>query len=138
MGDFTTFNESLYEILSVDLLQQREQHYAHCIFSNGSPLPNCVAFLDRTKVFRTRLRRSYLNEKACALGLKRGHCLVYITVTSLDGLSLHLYGTESGRRHNMTIFWQSSLDGILAKLFDCRWATVLPILNFYVKMRPWL
>ena len=39
---------------------------------------------------------------SCYFGHKRMHCLVYQTITTPDGLILHMYGPEEGRRHDLT------------------------------------
>lgn len=99
----------------VDLLQTRARLYADCIMESGAPLPNCVGFIDGTKIFMTRPGGPNINQKACYSGHKRAHCLVYLTVSTPDGLIAYLHGPEVGRRHDMTLYRQSGLDNALSE-----------------------
>lgn len=124
--------------LRSDLLARRARMYADCIGENGAPLPNCVGFIDGTKIFIARPGGSGLNQRACYSGHKRAHCLVYLTVSTPDGLVLYLYGPEVGRRHDMTLYRQSGVDDQL------RETLLIDAQQFYIYgdpafvLRPWM
>lgn len=122
----------------VDLLHCKAVHYAQCIAGQGAPLERCVGFLDCTKVFISRPGGPACNQKACYSGHKRAHCLVYLTITTPDGLILYMYGPEEGRRHDMTLYRKSNLDEVMQH------SLMIEGEQFYVYgdngfvMRPWM
>lgn len=110
--------DKFYNLLGtwrMDVLETRARLYADCIQDSGAPLPNCVGFIDGTKIFMARPGGRNINQKACYSGHKRAHCLVYITVSTPDGLIAYLHGPEVGRRHDMTLYRQSGLDDSLSE-----------------------
>lgn len=40
------------------------------------------------------------------------HCLICQTVTTPDGLILHMFGPKASRRHDLKLFRQSGMDNI--------------------------
>lgn len=111
--DCTQMHETIFGSLRTDIVETRARSYEDCIRDNGAPLTNCIGFMYGTKIFMARPGGSNVNRKSCYSGYKRSHCLVYLTVTTPDGLVLNLYGPEVGRRHDMTLYRQSGLDGAL-------------------------
>jgi DDE superfamily endonuclease len=52
------------------------------------------------------------NQLSVNSGHKRFHCLAYQTITAPDGLILHVYGPDEGRRHDMTLYAKKDMDFI--------------------------
>lgn len=83
--------------------------YADCISEIGSALQICLGFMDGTKVSMTRPGGLNVIQNSCYSGHMSRPCLVYISVTTLDGLFLYLYGSEVGCHQNMTLHRQTAL-----------------------------
>eukprot|EP00171_Calliarthron_tuberculosum_P001540 IDg1540t1 len=49
-------------------------------------------------------------QRSCYSGHKRFHRLVYQTITTPDGLILHLYGSMEGRQPDAYLYRQSGID----------------------------
>ena len=100
----------LFERFRSDLIAERAPLYGSPIHQKGAPLNNCRGFIDCAKIQNTRPVGSAVNQRSCYSGCKRFHCLIYLTVTTPDGLLFHMYGPEIGRRHGMTLYRQGGLD----------------------------
>lgn len=121
-----------------DLVTHRAVGYALSIYEQGAPLPNCIGFLDCTKIFMNRPGGVAANQRACYSGHKRAHCLNYLTITTPDGIVLYMYGPEEGRRHDITLYRKSGLDEAMLQ------SLLVDDTQYYVYgdpafvMRPWL
>ena len=87
--------------------------YAESIKIIGAHLDSCVGFIDCTKIQMSRPGGHRSIQRSCYSGHKRFHCLIYQTVTTLDGIIFNLYGPEVGRRHDLTLRRDSGLKGRL-------------------------
>lgn len=79
---------------------------AGAITAKGSPLHNCVGFLDGTvrPICRpTKYQRMVFN------GHKRVHALKFQSMIFPNGLIAHLYGPMCGRRHDCALLRESGL-----------------------------
>ena len=92
-----------------DLLARRAEMYEESIHKAGAPLNSCVGFIDCTKIKMSRPGGHCSLQSNCYSGHKLFHCLMYQTVTTPDGLILHLYGPEVERRHDLTLLRESKL-----------------------------
>lgn len=53
------------------------------------------------------------NQYTVYSGYKRSHCLLYQTITTLDGLIFHMYGPEFVWGHVITLYRETGMDEIL-------------------------
>lgn len=97
-----------------EFIRERANLYADAIKNNGAPLDSCIGFIDGTKIQMNRPSGGNHIQRACYSGHKRFHCLIYQTITTPDGIIFHMYGPEEGRRHDMTLYRNSGIDGIMA------------------------
>eukprot|EP00171_Calliarthron_tuberculosum_P021988 IDg21988t1 len=93
-----------------DLIHERAELYASCIKAVGGKLDRCVGFMDGTKIQMVRPGGASTLQRSCYTGHKRFHCLVYQTITTPDGLILHLYGLVEGRQPDAYLYRQSGID----------------------------
>lgn len=101
-------------------------------------LPNCIDFIDGTKIFMSRPREPILNQQLCYSGHKKRQCLIYLTVTTPDGLMFYLYGSEVGSRHDVTLYRQSGLDDALQELCGIKGQQFYVYGNSAFIMRTWM
>lgn len=116
------FWESLERMLSVrshliltwrqDSMSSRASMYAAHIHEH-SPLESCVGYIDCTKQKVSRPGGHNKNQRALYTGHKRTWCLKWQTVSTPDGLIIHLWGPDDGRRHDSTLYRKSGIDEIL-------------------------
>eukprot|EP00171_Calliarthron_tuberculosum_P002898 IDg2898t1 len=99
----------LVTTLRMDLIRERAEEYAACIHRSGAPLDNCIGFIDGTKILIARPGGDNCNQRCVYSGHKRCHCLTYQTVTTPDGLIMHLHGPVEGRRSDAFIYNLSKL-----------------------------
>lgn len=78
-------------------------------FERGSTLPDCVDFIDCTKIKVTRPGRNGSLQHSSYSENKRMHCLMY-QITTTDGLMSYLYRPEVGGHHDVTLLCQSGLE----------------------------
>lgn len=64
--------------------------------------------------FKSRPAVSASNHICC---YKWVHCLLYLAITTPDGLILYMYGPEEGLRHDITLYRKSNLDVIMEQGF---------------------
>lgn len=71
-------------------------------------------------------------------GHKRGHCLIYQSVTTPDGLMFSLFGLLEGCQHDMNLLRQSKWNDLLRdKLYrEGTWFYIHG--NFAYLLRPWM
>ena len=135
---FSSSNSHLLSSFQTELMTARAPAYAAAIHAKGAPLLHCVGFIDCTKIQMTRPGGSAVLQRSVYSGHKSFHCFIYQTVTTPDGLLFYMYGPEVGRRHDMTLYRESGLDGILQSTFNnggvqyCLYGDAAYIL------RPWL
>ena len=94
-------------------MQGRAPTYAEAISGKGAALKNCVGFIDCTKIQMNRPGGSGTLQRARYSGHKKFHCLVYQTVTTLDGLVFSMYGPDVGSHHGMTLYREIGIDAQL-------------------------
>ena len=58
--------------------------------------------------------------RSCYSGHKRMHCLVCQTITTSDGLILHMCGPEDGSRHELTPLRDSGIEKTFAAVHGFR------------------
>lgn len=121
-----------------NFLRERAKDYAKAIHDAGSPLPNCVGFIDCTKIRMCRPGGVNAYQRAVYSGHKRIHCLIYQTVTTPDGLMFGMYGPVEGRRHDLTLLRESRWDDIWreALFIDGEWFYVYGDSAYL--LRPWM
>ncbi|CAH3028735.1 unnamed protein product [Porites evermanni] len=95
----TQWNNTL---LSPPLLES----YARAIASKGSPLPNCVGFIDGTV---RPICRPEQNQRIVYNGHKRVHGIKYQSVVLPNGMIANMYGPVEGRRHDSGMLADSGL-----------------------------
>jgi DDE superfamily endonuclease len=93
------------------LVASRAAYYSQCVTEKGSLLPNVVGFIDGTAI--EIARPSGLSQRATYSGHKRRNCIKFQAISAPDGLILHLFGPMEGRRHDMTLYRASQIDGVL-------------------------
>ncbi|KZV99813.1 hypothetical protein EXIGLDRAFT_762278 [Exidia glandulosa HHB12029] len=89
--------------------------FALAVEAQGAPLTNCVAMLDGR---RRKCCRPSRNQRLLFNGWCRYCCLAYHTLTTPDGIHVHVFGPIKGRRHDWTIFKESGLPDLLRRHFD--------------------
>ena len=94
-----------------ELIQERAELYASCVFKKGAPLPNCAGFIDGTAL---QIARQIRGQEAVYSGHKRLHFLNFQIITIPDGLIFHFFGPIEGRRDDMTIYRNSGVEQILS------------------------
>lgn len=104
------------ELNGARLLLSAEK-YADAIHSDGAPYPDCVGFIDCTKIRMMRPGGHNSVQRACYSGHKRFHCLSYQTLSRPDGLIFALHKPIEGSRHDLTLLrnsgWETVLEGSL-------------------------
>jgi nuclease HARBI1 len=89
-----------------EILRTRASEYAEGIIRKGSPLRNCIGFIDGTL---RPICRPMLCQESCYNGHKRKHCVKFQSLITPDGLFAQLYGPIEGRRHDLFLLHSSSL-----------------------------
>ena len=105
----------LLDTFCLPKIEARVELYAEDIAEKGAPLDKSIGFIDCTKKQMSRPGGRKALQRATYSGHKRFHCLISQTVTTPDGLVFQLYGTEVGRRHDMTLYRESGLSAVLAE-----------------------
>lgn len=93
-------------------MRQRARLYAERIEQAGAALDRCVSFIDGTAIAVARPGGGL--QSACYSGHKRRHVLKFQNVLTPDGLFFYLFGPVEGRRHDMTLYYESGLEDTLA------------------------
>jgi len=94
----------------VEFMRERAALYAQKIEGTGAYLDRCVGFIDGTAIFIARPRGGL--QRACYSGYKRKHAVKFQSVLTPDGLIFHLFGPWEGRRHDMTLYFESGFDAV--------------------------
>lgn len=102
---------SLVETFQMSLMQERASKYDEAIHTAGAPLEDCVGFIDGTNIYIARPKGS--GQRATYNGHKRRNAIKMQAITTPDGLMFHVAGPVEGRRHDMTLFRQSGVAGVL-------------------------
>ena len=79
---------------------------ARALAAKGSPLDNCVGFLDGTV---RPICRPQQNQREVYNGHKRLHALKFQSLIYPNGIIGHLHGPMSGRRHDVALLNESGL-----------------------------
>lgn len=119
-------------------MRSRAELYAAAIEYMGAPLDRCVGFLDCTKIRMTRPGGANVNQRSCYSGHKRMHCLMYMTITTPDGLMFALHGPVEGRRHDLTLMRQSGWEEVLADVLDIEGVQYYVYADSAFTVRPYL
>ncbi len=80
--------------------------FCHKISQKGAPLDACFGFIDGTV---RQICRPSRNQRLCYNGHKRKHALKFQSVTTPDGLIIHLFGPIEGRYHDVRLLRESGL-----------------------------
>ena len=129
---------SLLTKFQKELIAERASYYRSAISNKGSPLSNCVGFIDCTKIKLTRPGGASVHQQSVYSGHKRQHCLIYQTISTPDGLIFHMYGPEVGRRHDLTILRFSGLPEVLPTAFQIDDSQHYIFGDAAYMTRPWL
>ena len=131
-------NTRLLSSFQTELMTVRAPAHAAAIHAKGAPLPHCIGSIDCTKIQMTRPDGSAVLQLSVYSGHKRFHCLIYQTVTTPDGLLFYMYGPEMGRRHDMMLYRESGMDGILQSTFHIGGGQYCLYVDAAYIIRPWL
>lgn len=119
-----------------EFMRARAPLYAKRLEDAGAYLDRCVGCIDGTAIFVNRPGGGL--QRACYSGNKRRHAVKFQNVVTPDGIFFHLFGPWEGRRHDMTLYWESGLDDVLPE------ALIVNGDQYYVHgdsacmVRPWL
>ncbi|OAD78689.1 hypothetical protein PHYBLDRAFT_163782 [Phycomyces blakesleeanus NRRL 1555(-)] len=106
-----------YSALRFDYCQFRESNLIR--FSRAirerSPAMNCVGFIDGTF---NKMARSIVDQDGVYNGHSRGHGLKYQAVVTPDGITSSIMGPDSGRNHDVRLYHEGQLDGMMGEAFD--------------------
>ncbi|KAF4149310.1 DDE superfamily endonuclease [Phytophthora infestans] len=87
--------------------------YASAVEARSAPMLNFFGFIDGTKIAISRpsSRRGHREslQKQVYSGHKRVHCLTYQSVVVPDGLAIHFWRPIEGKRHDVTLLYESKL-----------------------------
>lgn len=97
-------------------MSSRVPVYAQAIHSKIGCLRNCIGYIDGTVIRIARPGGPDMLQRVVYNGHKRVHALKFQAVTTPDGLCLHLFGPEVGRRHDMFLYEQSHMDDMLEEV----------------------
>ncbi|KIJ25049.1 hypothetical protein M422DRAFT_145348, partial [Sphaerobolus stellatus SS14] len=115
----------LLQFDSTHLTHETFTSFARAFTAKGSPFPFLAGLIDGTL---QKNARPVHNQHLLYNGWKRIHCLKYHAVLSPDGLVIHVFGPIDGRRHDETVFKESSLADLLEKHF---WTPAGELLYLY-------
>lgn len=101
----TTFNQPW---LNLDVC-------AAAVAARGSPLPNCIGFIDGTL---RAMAKPTDNQNACYNGHKRTHGLKYQGVMLPNGIIGHMFGQIEGKRHDAAMLEESGLLQAMEQIGD--------------------
>lgn len=138
VNSFVEANKHLPDTFRSSLVFRRAAMYAMAIHNAGSPLDNCVGFIDCTKIQMCRPGGPEANQRTCYSGHKRFHCLIFQTVTTPGGLIFYLYGPLVGRMHNITLYQISGLDDGLGDGLNVDGVRYCVYGDAAYMIRPWL
>ena len=94
-------------------VQRRAELYSSAIFKCDVPLDKCIGFIDGTNIFIKRPKETA--QRATYSGHKKRNSIKMQTITTPDGLILHIGGPVEGRRHDMTLFRKSGIEADLQR-----------------------
>ena len=120
----------------VEFMSERAALYAEKIEGTSAYLDRCVGFINGTAIFIARPGGGL--QRACYSGRKRKHAVKFQSVLTPVGLVFHLFGPWEGRRHDMTLYFESGLDAVLPH------ALVISGVQYYIyghaacMVRPWV
>ena len=89
------------------LIPRKLKELSQAISAQGAPLQNVWGFVDGTV---RPICRPGIHQRQVYNGHKRVHALKFQSVSTADGIIVHLTGPWEGRRHDAYIFQQSKLE----------------------------
>lgn len=95
------------------LVSQRAELYASAIVENWGAHKRCVGFIYGTKIKMARPGGFDASQRIVYSGHNRIHCFSYQTITTPDGLILHLYGPFEGRQPDAYTYRKSQIESEL-------------------------
>jgi hypothetical protein len=101
----------LVHVWPENIVRERAAYYAKCVTERGAVLPHVVGFIDGTSLEIARPKGNA--QRATYSGHKRRNCIKFQAISAPDGCILHLFGPMEGRRHDMTLYRESSIDQAL-------------------------
>jgi DDE superfamily endonuclease len=107
---YSTFGTKL-ETWPDRLVASRAAYYSQCVSEKGSVMPNVLGSIDGTAIEISR--PSGFSQRATYSGHKSRNCIKFQAISAPDGLILHRFGPMEGRRHDMTLYQASQIDGVL-------------------------
>lgn len=99
-------------------MARRAVRFADRILEKSQGLDNCVAFIDGTVIGVSRPGGHGIDQRVVYNGHKRKHALKYQAITTPDGMCVHLFGPEVGRRHDMFLYAASGADAMLEGILE--------------------
>lgn len=125
-------------VLDGENLVNSAEKYADAIHEAGAPYPDCIGFIDCTKIKMQRPGGHSSNQRACYSGHKRMHCLNYQTLSTPDGLIFALHGPVEGRRHDLTLLRNSGWVTVLQECLSTAERQFYIFGDQAYLLRPWM
>jgi hypothetical protein len=111
---FLKWASPLVSTFQTDFLRERAEYYSIRISERTeNATQHCVGFIDGTLI--EIARPPGILQRAVYSGHKRRPGLKWQVITTPDGLLFHVFGPSEGRRHDMHLYAESGLDGILGE-----------------------
>lgn len=82
------------------------ERFANAVFEKGTPLSNCIGFVDGTV---RPVCRPGTNQRLLYNGQKKVHAIKFQSVAVPNGLVANMYGPVEGKRHDRYMLNQSDL-----------------------------
>jgi DDE superfamily endonuclease len=101
----------LVHVWPKNIVRERAAYYEKCVTERWAVLPHVVGFIDGTSLEIVRPKGNA--QRATYSGHKRRKCINFQAISTPDGCILHLFGPMEGRRHDMTLYRESSIDQAL-------------------------
>lgn len=102
--------------LHANLIRPRAAHSASTLVENRSPLELLIAFIDCTKIRIASPGGANCNQQSVCSGHKRKHCLIYQTVSTLDGMIAGLHGHVEGFCHDPKVLQHSDWEELFSEM----------------------
>lgn len=119
-------------------MRSRAVMYLKAIHACGAPLDKFVGTTNSTRIQIARQGGQGTFEQVTYSGHKRIHCLIRQTSTTPDGLLFYMYGPEVGRRHDMTLYGESSLCGVILDILFIDGKQYCMLRDARNQLRPWI
>lgn len=86
------------------------QRYSKYILDNHELLDRCVGFIYCSKIKIYRSGDPTENQNFCYQGHQKFYCLMYQSITTPDGLILHINRPDDGNRKDIALYHQSNME----------------------------